>query len=204
MGCCKQSSTLVETILQLSDKISHTVPFNEQSLQNDQGVWFYTGLSSFRVLKAVFEFVAPPIEFVNRNPIKLTDFQEFMIVMAKLRLDSPLQKFAYKFDVSVVTVSRILIKWLAILDTKLKPLIKWPEREVLWISAPACYRSSFGKKVVVIIDCFEVFIERPSNLLGRASVLCRESTNHKITIIHSTHKDLCLNLIIVRIGVIKT
>ena len=33
---------------------------------------------------------------------------------------------------------------------------------------PACYRSSFGKKVV-IIDCFEVFIERPFNLLGRAS-----------------------------------
>ena len=45
----------------------------------------------------------------------------------------------------------------------------WPEREVLWISTPACYRASFGKNVMVIIDCFEVFIDRPSNLLGWAS-----------------------------------
>ena len=69
--------------------------------------------------------------------------------MAKLRLDSPLQEFDYKFNVSVATVSHILLKWLAILDTKLKPLLKWPEHEFLWISIPACYRSSFGKKVVV-------------------------------------------------------
>ena len=59
------------------------------------------------------------------------------------------------------------MKWLTILDTKLKPFIKWPDREVLWLSTPACYRALFGKKVVV--DCFEIFIERPSNLEGRAS-----------------------------------
>ena len=100
--------------------------------------------------------------------------------MSLWQLDSPLQEYAYKFDVSVATVSLILLKWLAILDTKLKPLIKWPEREVLWISIPACYRSSFGKKVVVIIDCFEVVIERPSNLLGRASTW--SSFKHHITV----------------------
>ncbi len=33
---------------------------------------------------------------------------------------------------------------------------------------PKCCRSSFGKDVAVIIDCFEVFVERPSNLLARA------------------------------------
>ncbi len=171
------------TIRELRDKIFHTVPFSEQSLQNDQCVKFYTGLPSFRVLKAVFEFVAPPTEFFNRNPTKLTDFQEFMIVMAKLRLDSPLQEFAYKFGISVSTISHILLKWLVILDTKLKPFIKWPEREVLWISTPACYRSSFGKKVVVIVDCFEVFIERPSNLLGRASTWSSYKHHNKVKVL---------------------
>lgn len=37
------------------------------------------------------------------------------------------------------------------------------------ILTPACYHASFGKKVVVIIECFEVFIERLSNLLARVS-----------------------------------
>lgn len=33
---------------------------------------------------------------------------------------------------------------------------------------PECFRAEFGDKVAVVIDCFEVFIERPSNLLARA------------------------------------
>ena len=31
-----------------------------------------------------------------------------------------------------------------------------------------CFKYSFGNKTTVIIDCFEVFINRPSNLLSRA------------------------------------
>ena len=81
----------------------------DESIYNNYN-YNYTGLPSFRVLKSVFEFVAPPTEFANRNPTKLTFFQELMIVMAKLRLDSPLQEFAYKFYVSMATVSYILFK----------------------------------------------------------------------------------------------
>ena len=66
-------------------------------------------------------------------------------------------------------ISTIFLKSLTILDTKLKPFIKWPDQEVWWLSTLACYRASFGKKVVAIIDCFEIFIEQPSNLEGRAS-----------------------------------
>lgn len=30
------------------------------------------------------------------------------------------------------------------------------------------FQYAFGKQVTVIIDCFEVFIDRPTNLLARA------------------------------------
>ena len=33
---------------------------------------------------------------------------------------------------------------------------------------PECFKVSFGTKVAIIMDCFEVFIERPSNLVARA------------------------------------
>ena len=36
---------------------------------------------------------------------------------------------------------------------------------------PLCFHFSFGKDVAVILECFEVFIERPSNLLARACTL---------------------------------
>jgi len=33
---------------------------------------------------------------------------------------------------------------------------------------PMCFKYAFGNKVTVIIDCFEVFTEKPTNLLARA------------------------------------
>ena len=34
---------------------------------------------------------------------------------------------------------------------------------------PACFHESFGKKVAVIIDYFEIFIERPLSLQARTA-----------------------------------
>jgi len=33
---------------------------------------------------------------------------------------------------------------------------------------PQCFQFVFGKRTILIIDCFEIFICRPSNLLARA------------------------------------
>ena len=48
---------------------------------------------------------------------------------------------------------------------------------------PQCFQYSFGKKVTVIIDCFEVFIDRPTNLMARAQTF----SNYKH---HNTAKIL--------------
>ena len=149
-----------ETIRELKSTASGHCPFTQESLQNNDYVRFYMGLPNFSVLKSVFDYVVPPKSTSSsRNPTKLDSFQEFMITLAKLRLDSPLQEFAYWFDISMATVSRIFLKWLTIHDVKLRPLIKWLDRAMLWTSTPACYRASFDKKVVIILDCFEIFIE---------------------------------------------
>ena len=96
-----------ETIRELRETISSNVPFSAESLQNPEYVKFYTGLPNIKVLKSLFDFVVP---VSKTTATKLNPFQEFMIVLAKLRLDNPLQDFAYKFNVSVATVSRILLK----------------------------------------------------------------------------------------------
>jgi len=91
-----------------------------------------------------------------------------MIALLKLRHNLSSQDLAYRFDVHASTISRILLKWLTLMDIRLRPLIMWPERENLRKTTPECFRAEFGDKVAVIIDCFEVFIERPSNLLARS------------------------------------
>ena len=55
------------------------------------------------------------------------------------------------------------------MDSRLRKLICWPDRDSLQKTMPLCFLKSFGKKVAVVIDCFEIFIERPSNLQARTA-----------------------------------
>ena len=148
--------------------------------EDDAKVRFYTGLPSFDILKKIFNFVAP---HVKRNSLNLSKFQEFIMTLIKVRLNVPDQDLAYRFDVSLTTVSRIITHWLMVMDIRLSCLISWPEREDLWRTMPQCFQYSFGKKVTVIIDCFEVFIDRPTNLMARAQTF----SNYKH---HNTAKIL--------------
>ena len=91
-----------------------------------------------------------------------------MIVLLKLRLDVPSQDLAYRFGISAATISRIFSSCISVMDTRLSPLIYWPERAEIWSTMPECFQYSFGKRITVIIDCFEIFIEKSSNLLARA------------------------------------
>ena len=140
-------------------------------------VRFYTGLPSYEVLMVVFEHVSSHVSRQTQNPSR---FQEFVMVLIKLRLNVPLQDLAYRFVVSVTTVSRIFSYWMVVMDVRLKLMISWPEREQLWQTMPMCFQYAFAKKVTVVIDCFEVFIERPSNLLARAQTF--SSYKHHNTI----------------------
>ena len=138
---------------------------DQEYFDSDVKVRFYTGLPSYEVLMVVFKHVS---SHASRQTQNLSRFQEFVMVLIKLRLNVPLQDLAYRFVVSVTTVSRIFSYWMVVMDVRLKFMISWPEREQLWQIMPMCFQYAFGKKVTVVIDCFEVFIERPSNLLARA------------------------------------
>lgn len=156
-------------------------PFCEEEFRNDdKKVKFYTGLPSLDTLKVIFLRIIP---FVTRKPQHLTPFQEFVMTLMKLRLNMPLEDLAYRFYVSVSTVSRTFQAWMIVMDVRLKPFIKWPEREELWRTMPQCFQYSFGKKTTVIIDCFEVFIDRPSNLLARAKTFSNYKHHNTVKVL---------------------
>ena len=91
-----------------------------------------------------------------------------MCTLLKLRLNCPIQDLAYRFDISKATVARIILKWLIQIDIRLQALIIRPDRDSLRKTMPECFQKAFGRIVAVIVDCFEIFLERPSNLQARA------------------------------------
>ena len=63
--------------------------------------------------------------------------------------------------------------------TALSPLVKWPKRTEVQKTMPVIFRKSFGK-CIAIIDCFEVFCERPTGLKARAQTWSNYKHHHTI------------------------
>lgn len=144
-------------------------PFKgDQLLDDDKKVKYYTGLPSYSVLKAIFDFVSTdlklPSHIING---KKTLFEQLVLVLMKLRLNLGDQDLAYRFQIGQATASRYFNSWLDVLYSSLSFVIRWPERGELLKTMPMDFRKYF-RKCVVIIDCFEIFIERPTSLSARA------------------------------------
>ena len=70
-----------------------TQPFTDDYFKDsDDRSRFYTGLPDFHLLTTTFEFVSP---YVNRRTKTLSLFQEFVMVLIKLRLNVPNLYLAY-------------------------------------------------------------------------------------------------------------
>ena len=148
---------------------------DKENLKNNYKLLqFYTELSNFTVLMTVFNLVYVAIP--ESPTSKLSKFQAFVLTLMKLRLDVSNYDLGFRFGISASTVSRVFSKWIEAMDIRLSFLITWPNRKNLRKSMPFCFRPNYGLKVTSIIDCFELFIEKPSNLrVLQKELVCRKS-----------------------------
>ena len=151
----------------------------ESFKDNNNKVKYYTGLPTYATL-VLFNFLSPCVEMGNRNA--LSQFQQLIVVLIKLRLNLGDKDIAFRFGVNQSTISQCFNKWIDIMFIRLKPFIKWPARDELLKTMPMDFRKNF-KQCVTIIDCFEVFMERPTKLKACAQT----GSNYKH---HNTAKFL--------------
>jgi hypothetical protein len=157
---------LLEENNKLKNICNETVFSHEYFIDNNAKVKYYTGLPNYNVLMAVFRLLEHHIPITDRS--SLSKFQQLILTLIKLRLSLSVQDISYRFKVSIPTVSRVFLNMVDIMNARLKPLICWPERDELRKTMPMSFRTNFGTCVAVIVDCFEIFIDRPSNLMARA------------------------------------
>lgn len=164
----------------LKDKLNQEQNrFDENFFKNDQEkVKYYTGLPDFLTLNVLYAFVEPYI--AHNSSCVLTKFQTLVLALIKLRLNISHIDIAQKFGINKSSASRLFLNMLDVLYVRLKPLVYWPDREQLLETTPMCFKVHFGTKVSVIIDCFEVFLERPSNLHARQSTWSSYKHNNTV------------------------
>ncbi|XP_073670948.1 uncharacterized protein [Paramisgurnus dabryanus] len=133
---------------------------------DDSRVKYYTGLPNYVMFQTLLLSLMPYLPQGNLK--KLSPFQLVLMTLMRLRLGLPIQLLGRLFQVHRTTASEAFHHTLSVMYSRLSPLVYWPSRESLLTSMPHQFVESFGKHVAAIVDCFEVFIEKPSNVLARA------------------------------------
>ena len=149
----------------IEERLKETMLDEDSFRDNDVKVLFYTGLTNWNILFIVFSFVQSHIAAAGHT--SLSPFQQLLLTLMRLRLSLSVQDLGYRFAIHKSTVSRIFSSVLDVLFVRLKYLIIWPSQDVLIKTLPMDFRKHCPK-CVVIIDCFEIFIDRPTDLLARA------------------------------------
>ena len=153
--------------------------FNQKSFEgSDEKVRYYTGLPNFLTLMTIFNFISDYLP--KQRLVELGAFERFVMTLMRLKLNTPIRDLAYRFQTSTSTVSRTFMIVVHVLYVRLKHLIYWPQREELRQTMPLEFRQQFAQKTAVIIDCFEVFIQRPKNLMARAQTWSSYKHNNTV------------------------
>ena len=112
----KDAETQTEEFAYMFYKLTYQA-LDREYFRSDDKVRFYTGLPSHKVLVATLNHVMP---HMRRRTQTLDPFQKFIMVLIKLRLNVPFQDLAYRFLVSVSTVSQNFWSWITAMDYRLR------------------------------------------------------------------------------------
>ena len=107
--------TQTEEFDYLFQRLNHYSPPDIDFFDTDDKICFYTSLPTKEILITTLHHVAP---HVPRRSTTLNNFQEFVLVLMKLRLNMPFQELAFRFGVNVTTISRIFSCWITVMDVR--------------------------------------------------------------------------------------
>lgn len=153
-----------ENIL-LKDKIKKTSLDQIGLENNDKKVNTLTGIPTYTLLITIFNVIT---NFLKPKS-DLSPFQQYIMTLMRLRMNFSFEFLAYYFNVDPTTASKLFKHCINVMYCKLVPsLVSWPDRDVLRLSLPYAFRNAKFGKTACIIDCFEIFMEKPRNLLASA------------------------------------
>lgn len=151
----KDNIALREEIIAMRSCITQ-LSLNQAALKTDNNkVKLYTGFPNFKLLNHFYNFIAS--DFQTHLSNSLNKFEEFLVVLMRLRLNASGRDLGYRFGVSQGTISRICSRWIPIMAQKLEGL-EWSEKISFRKNVPICFREVFEDQVSVIVIGLKFFL----------------------------------------------
>ena len=147
--------------------------------KNNKKCEHYTDISidKFNIL---FDYLEDGLS--KTSPCTMSYKDQLLMILVKLRLNTQFENLAGQFNSSKGCTNDIFRRWINLMYAKLKALVKRPDHDASHKTLPHVFRQYFPR-LTAIIDCTEIFIDRPKSLKAWAQVY----SNYKK---HSTVKFL--------------
>ena len=135
---------------------------------NDEATKFYTGLASWKLFQHILTFLentcpsATPTKYSKMLPPDC-----LLLVLMRLRLNLRIEDLSYRFGITLSSVSDVFQRWIDVMFASLRFLIMWPSQETVHANMPQIFKDLYPR-TRCIIDCSEIFIERPYSYQARA------------------------------------
>ena len=143
--------------------------------KSDELMDFFTGVTSVQLFLWIVDIVKYNIKKCSAN---LSIEDHILIGFMKLRLGLLNNDIALRYGIKSTMVSKIYRKWLPRIASSLKGLV-WPSRAEVRLNMLQAFKKHY-RDCVCIIDCSEVFIERPENLTARAQTWSNYKENNTL------------------------
>ena len=186
-GCQKKIDGLLERIRQLEERREMERFGVRRFMASDSDMRFYTGLPDYQTFLALYNFLKPrpgfslnyyngysnvskdPSYVVSRGrPRQLCAIDELFLTMTRLRLGLLEKDLADRFFISQQEVSEIFSTWIDRMSDFLGKLCFATDRETMRKNLPRCFKPDY-EDVYLIIDCTELFIEKPSQVIQQSA-----------------------------------
>ena len=147
---------------------------------DDKDAKFFTGLSKdvfWGFIAAVVALISHPMKFKMAVP------NQILLVLMRLRLGLMFTDLGKRFGISQTTACEIFATWIPHMARFMKlNSILWLPRDTLKRIRPRSFADCYPR-ATCIIDCTEIFVQRPNHLKQRAQTF----SNYKH---HNTYKVL--------------
>ena len=156
-------------------------PFTLADIKSDAKMKFFTVISTIMMFTTIFNLLLPCLPKISywrgkksiistgnkksasRRSQKVSFKDQFLMVLMRLRLGLLNEDLADRFQISQSTCSNIFVTWIKILGKLLgNGLIQWLPRDRVYANLPKMFLRHHAK-TRCIIDCSEIYIERPKS-----------------------------------------
>lgn len=136
-------------------------------LKTDICVKFRTGIVSVAMFHTILSFILSVWQ--PKLPTRLTEIEQFVLVLMRLRLGLLTEDLACRFNLSPSSVSKIFHAWIDVLACNFGKLLVWPTRKAIKNNLPEAFTDPLFNNIRAIIDCSEIFIQKPAYLQARSA-----------------------------------